>query len=229
MRLSSAKLSWLDTFRLVRDPQVHVHWGQSGEDAVLIRLFRNRRDGFYVDIGAHHPRKMSNTYLLHRHFGWSGINVDASTAAIAAFKAERPRDVNLLALVGAGDETVTFTEYRGNAARNTADPERIEMFKGKALKVKARTVMTPRPLASILDEHAGGRRIDLLTVDIEGFDLQALQTNDWDRYRPEVICVEDFDAVTGGPTAISDYLGSVEFTRVSHCFDTSIYRKTPKA
>lgn len=224
MRLARAKLPLLDRWRLLRDPHLRIHYGQSAEDAVLGRLFGQRRGGFYVDIGAHHPRKLSNTHVLHRYFGWTGINVDASERAIALFRAERPGDVNLVALVGAPGAAVTFTEYAGSdGPRSTADPARIARFAGAAVPVRATATMEPQPLAAIMEAHAGGRRIDLLTIDIEGFDLQALQSNDWDRFRPAVICVEDFDA-DGEGSAIAAWLEGLGYTRVSRCFETSIYR-----
>src|SRR5690554_6253894 len=69
-------------------------YSQEGEDILLEKLFEGKNDGFYVDVGAHHPRRFSNTYLLYRR-GWRGINIDAMPGSMAEFRRLRGRDINL--------------------------------------------------------------------------------------------------------------------------------------
>lgn len=76
-------------------------YAQEGEDLLLRRIFEHKHNGFYVDIGAHHPFRFSNTYLLYKR-GWRGINVDAMPGSIKLFAKFRPRDVNLECGVGLG-------------------------------------------------------------------------------------------------------------------------------
>ena len=61
-----------------------ISYSQEGEDMILRRLFETRRRGFYVDVGAHHPRRFSNTYYFYRQ-GWSGINIDAAPGSMKLF------------------------------------------------------------------------------------------------------------------------------------------------
>ncbi|MFM9973057.1 MAG: FkbM family methyltransferase, partial [Beijerinckiaceae bacterium] len=61
---------------------------------ILRRMFAGKTDGFYVDVGAHHPFRFSNTCALYQS-GWRGINIDADPALIAAFRRHRGRDINL--------------------------------------------------------------------------------------------------------------------------------------
>jgi hypothetical protein len=51
-------------------------YSQEGEDMILNRIFEFRNSGFYIDVGAHHPMRFSNTYFFYRK-GWRGINIDA--------------------------------------------------------------------------------------------------------------------------------------------------------
>ena len=60
--------------KLVRG--IQYSFSQEGEDLVLARIFEGKKNGFYVDIGAHHPTRFSNTHYFYRR-GWSGINIDA--------------------------------------------------------------------------------------------------------------------------------------------------------
>ena len=77
-----------------------------GEDIILSACVK-QKEGFYVDIGAHHPSRKSNTKIFYDR-GWSGINVEANPAAIPAFERDRPRDINLNCAVTNYDGEITF-------------------------------------------------------------------------------------------------------------------------
>lgn len=209
---------------LLRDRGFRAHWGQSGEDAVIERLFDRKRNGFYVDIGCHHPRELSNTYVLSRFYDWTGINVDASPEAIRLFQEARPKDININTLIGDGGEPLEFVLFK-DLARSTADKQTIADLKRRGFAIISSTTMTPRTLKSILDEHVKpNQQIDLLSVDIESLDLAALKTSDWRKYRPKVVCVEDHEFKhKDGETEIRRFMREVGYKIVSHCFDTSLY------
>ena len=76
------------------DPWFKKSWSQEGEDQILRRIFEGQRIGFYVDVGAHHPKRFSNSYLFYKR-GWHGINIDAMPGSMRVFDATRPRDINL--------------------------------------------------------------------------------------------------------------------------------------
>ena len=69
-------------------------YSQEGEDMILKRLFGGQKFGFYVDVGAHHPKRFSNTYYFYKK-GWRGINIDAMPGSMIAFDKLRPRDINI--------------------------------------------------------------------------------------------------------------------------------------
>ena len=69
-------------------------FSQEVEELVLARIFEGHKPVFYVDVGAHHPTRFSNTSFFYRR-GWSGINIDAMPGSMKAFKSLRSRDVNL--------------------------------------------------------------------------------------------------------------------------------------
>ena len=73
---------------------VNSHYSQEGEDILLNKIFSGKKEGFYIDIGAHHPKRFSNTYLFYQK-GWQGINVDCMPGSMKLFKKLRPRDINL--------------------------------------------------------------------------------------------------------------------------------------
>src|ERR1700676_3422099 len=77
-----------------------LSYSHEGEDMVLRRIFHTQTSGFYVDVGAHHPYRFSNTCYFYRR-GWRGINIDPNPDAIMAFRRDRPSDVNVC--VGVSD------------------------------------------------------------------------------------------------------------------------------
>lgn len=210
---------------LMTDEFAMAYWGQSGEDAVLHRFFGNKRDGFYVDVGCHHPGRFSNTRLFHKYLGWRGLNIDANKDSIEKFNRERPNDTSVHALVGEStDRPIAFTVFKGEA-RSTADAKRALRLKDEGIEILSTSSMTPIPLRTLLDTYVPkDTSIDLMTVDIEGFDVQALKTNDWTKYSPTIVCVEDFEFKRGN-SEIARYMIGVGYECVSHCYDTSIYKR----
>ena len=71
-----------------------IHYSQNGEDIMIHALCGRKRDGVYVDVGAHHPKRYSNTYQLYKR-GWRGINIDPNPETIGFFNHARPEDTNM--------------------------------------------------------------------------------------------------------------------------------------
>ena len=78
-------------------------YSQQGEDLVVNCLLQWNTTGFYIDIGAHHPFRYSNTHLFYLK-GWHGINIDPRPGIAADFSRYRPNDINLEVGVGANRE-----------------------------------------------------------------------------------------------------------------------------
>jgi FkbM family methyltransferase len=189
-------------------PRSHARtsFAQEGEDLILERIFEHRATGIYVDVGAHHPRRFSNTMLLSRR-GWTGINIDAAPGSMAAFRRERPRDLNLEMGVAATDEVRTFYVF-DEPALNTFDAARAQALAKPPYRIVARPQIRCAPLATILREHRIGA-IDLLTIDAEGYDFEILKTVDWDATRPHVVLTEQF------ARDLEAHLGSAPHTYLS--------------
>ena len=81
-------------------------YSQFGEDKILFEIIpKNLSKGFYVDVGCFHPKKYSNTYMLHKR-GWFGINIDMEEDKIKTFNLTRPNDFNYLGAISDKIETV---------------------------------------------------------------------------------------------------------------------------
>jgi FkbM family methyltransferase len=186
------------------DEYYRVSFAQEGEDLILLSLFEGQASGFYVDVGAHHPRKYSNTLALYSR-GWNGINIDAMPGSMQPFRETRSRDINLELAVSDERRVLTFYEFNEPAlngfdsdlARRRAGLVPAGQSPDAAFRIVAERQIPTVTLADVLAEHLPARReIDVLNVDVEGLDFAVLASNDWDRYRPTVILAEDPDVVS---------------------------------
>lgn len=166
-------------------------FAQEGEDLVLARHFGGQRDGFYVEVGSHHPFRFSNTYLFYRR-GWRGLCIDPLPGTARQFRRSRPRDIALE--IGVSREPSTLRYHMFNEpALNTFDSALAAERDGtKGYHVLEIREVETQPLRAILARHlpAGLGAIDLLSIDVEGLDLEVLKSNDWTRWRPRAVVVE---------------------------------------
>jgi FkbM family methyltransferase len=169
-------------------------WSQEGEDQILRRIFERSSLGFYVDVGAHHPKRFSNTYLFYKR-GWRGINIDAMPNSMDKFKKTRPRDINIEVGVGINScelEYYFFDEPAFNGFNKNLSHKRGEL--NNQQKINFSKFIKVEPLSKILDKYMPPMQaIDFMTIDVEGLDFCVLKSNDWIRYRPKFVLVEILD------------------------------------
>jgi len=175
---------------LTWDPSISYSYSQEGEDMVLKRIFDNQTNGFYIDVGAHHPKRFSNTYNFYLK-GWKGINIDAMPKSMDLFNKIRPRDINLELGVGQKEEELNYYIFNEPALNSfskklseTRDKAQDPYFIKNIIKVEVKR------LNQILDTHLIKNDIDFLNIDVEGLDLDVLKSNDWSKYRPKFVLVE---------------------------------------
>ncbi len=194
-----------------RNPYRQFSYSQDGEDRVLAKLLlNNEKKGFYVDVGAHHPKRFSNTYLFFEH-GWKGINIDPIPGIAALFDSERSGDINIECGIGTEPGEMEFYIF-DEPAFNTFNAAQKNSFEKRGYPKLVQTVKVPvRTLRDVLDKHLPpGQKIDFLSVDAESWDLYVLQSNDWSKYRPRVVVVEcagDIEKEMAG-SPIGDLLGA---------------------
>jgi FkbM family methyltransferase len=167
-------------------------------DLVLRRLFPVNQTGFYVDVGAGHPRFGNNTFPLYQR-GWRGINIEPSYGFHAALMEERSRDINLrVVLSDSSGEALTHDELDGS------DPSIYDVERPTNSRTSGgdlvRHEIPVTTLSSILTE-AGIDHIHVLKVDVKGFEEKVLNGNDWEKFRPDVVVVVAESAVRR-PTTI---------------------------
>jgi len=165
-------------------------YSQEGEDMILRRLFENQKQGFYVDVGAHHPKRFSNTYFFYKR-GWKGINIDAMPESMNIFNKLRPRDINIEIPVSNKKQILTYYAFN-EPALNGFSKELSEERDGQDnYFIEFTKEIETVPLKEILDVNLlENQQIDFLSIDVEGLDFMVLKSNNFQKYRPKVILIE---------------------------------------
>lgn len=186
-----------------------------GEDLVMDELLGFKDIGFYIDIGASHPRTGNNTRRFYGR-GWRGINVEPDGTTFAKLSRDRKRDVNLNIGVGRARAKKPFYSFdASNLSTFSAEAARRAMENGFTLK--GESVVEIRTLADILEEHHPSGDIDIMSLDTEGWELEVLEGNDWTRFKPEIICIETGSKHAGDDATregLDDYLGRRGYIKV---------------
>jgi FkbM family methyltransferase len=166
-------------------------YSQCGEDLIIKFIFYvlGNPNPSYVDIGAYHPKKFSNTFLFYDS-GSTGVCIEPDPYLLKIYAKKRLRDICLNVGVGVGESKAadffvfsvktlnTFSE--GEANKCIAYGQKLE----KVIQV---------PLAninSILQQYFSDKAPNFISLDIEGLDFEVIQSFDFSKYRPEVFCIE---------------------------------------
>ena len=160
---------------------------QEGENIILERIFAKKNKGFYIDIGAHHPVRFSNTLNLYQK-GWTGINIEPNQETIEIFKKMRSRDVNLNIAVSTKKYKCNYYKFK-EPALNTTDIKIFRMRERQGYKCTEKSIVQTKTLNQILLQNYN-KNIDLLKIDVEGKELDVLKSNNWEKFIPKVIICE---------------------------------------
>lgn len=187
-----------------RSTERHISYSANFEDVILRRLFKGKAIGFYVDVGAAHPFYENDTIALYSS-GWSGINVEPNPHFHALLTEQRSRDRNLCVVVGEQPGTATFYEVVGTGL-STCERANAETARSRGYAIVEHQTEV-RTLSDIFSEFRPPA-IDLLKIDVEGWEEQVLKGNDWVRDRPSVIVMEATlpETPQRRPSDVRDYL-----------------------
>jgi FkbM family methyltransferase len=185
---------------------------QSRQPEVIIRhFFRDRRGGFFLDVGAAHFQQGNTTYYLEQRLGWSGIAVDALEHWRPAYEKNRPKTKFL---------TYIVTDHTGakepffrieNQVGSTANKERADRIKKLMPSQDVQEIMVPTTTLDALLDREGVTRIDLLSMDIEQGEPAALAGFDIKRFAPQLVCIEHLPEVQA---AILEYFERHGYRRI---------------
>lgn len=169
-----------------------VSYAQNREDLILEGFFAGRRGkpGFYVDVGAGHPLIDSVTRRFYEA-GWHGINIDPINHIHKALQLHRKRDVNLNIGISNKAGSLHFREYAADGF-STFSKEVQQQYEKNPDEFTRKYMdyeVPTRTLAGVMAEYKV-TSVQFLKIDVEGYEYEVIEGNDWKRFRPEVICIE---------------------------------------
>ena len=189
--LSKAKKLWIN-----KNAVQHVfrnskpNFSQYAEDVVFERLLKPGPRGTYLDVGANHPINGSNTFSLYLR-GWTGLTIDPNPKFAALHRRFRPKDVFLAEGVSRIPSKLRYFAFEHDVF-STFDADRASRLVSEGHEVAETRDVACRPLSELIAAHLAGKQIDLLNIDCEGMDLDAILSINFEKSRPTVMIVEDF-------------------------------------
>ena len=176
----------------------HIYWAkfkknnfsQGNEEKIILDFFKNKKNGFYIDVGCHHPFRYSNTAMLYK-LGWNGINIDPDKANIQLFHKYRERDININSFISDSMQSLKYHELNDKALNGSLSSERIEDLKKLGYNVLNVSNVNTTSLNQILKKHIPKiNKIDFLDIDVEGHDFNVIKSINLEKVLIKLILVE---------------------------------------
>ena len=166
----------------------NISFSKSGDDIQLMKLINQTHPGAYVDVGCWDPIKASNTYYFYLR-NWKGICIDPNPELKNLYKQFRPKDIFINSGIGASNTYLDYYMFEESSMNSfSSDFILKHQLESKILKKISVPLYS---LKDILDQALEkGDRLDFFDIDVEGFDLEVLKTNDWNKFRPKIIVIE---------------------------------------
>ena len=174
--------------------QIHkdatASYAQEGEDIIVLRAFKHLKilKPTYLDIGAHHPTILSNTYLFYRE-GFRGVCVEPNPKLVTLFQKLRPRDTVLAVAVGTTHGKVMLNMI-SDASLSTTSTVQAKYFSGLSKHTIENKIIVPQVTITEILQQYFTLPPDFVSIDIEGMDFEVLKTFNLDTFRPPIFCIE---------------------------------------
>lgn len=208
----------------LRREDYQVTYAQCGEDSILHFLFGllNIPQPTYLDIGAHHPTHLSNTYLFYRD-GARGVCVEPDPQLCKNIKDERPHDICLNIGIAAGATgNLKFYVFDDPTMNTFSESVRQEQLRAGRL-LRGELQVEVQSINSVINQHFSACP-NLISLDTEGMDMAILETFDFTTYRPEVFCIETLTNVDDRKmTEIIAFMISKDYAVYADTFVNTIF------
>lgn len=211
--------------------QIHkdavISYAQEGEDIIIHRAFKHLKitKPTYLDIGAHHPTRLSNTYLFYTR-GFSGVCVEPNPQLAKLFRKKRRRDIMLEVAIGTSTGNVTLHIVSDTSLSTVSDTQAI-YFSGTSKHHITKNITVPQMTIMDVVHKYFTHPPSLISIDIEGLDFEVLKTINLNKYRPAVFCIETLTYDEHGGqrklNEINEYMERYHYFQFADTFINTIF------
>jgi FkbM family methyltransferase len=205
-----------------------VSFAQCGEDLIVdfVLSCLDIREPSYLDIGAHHPVNLSNTYYFYRK-GLRGVCIEPDPGLFRTLRRMRKRDLCLNVGIGAEHKESADFFLMSTPTLNTFSAEEAARLEdGGVHRVQEVVKLSLLPINEIIERHFSPSP-NFVSLDIEGLDLDVLKSLDFRRYRPQVFCVETLTYTDGKGEeklpAITEFMASHDYFTYADTYINTIF------
>ena len=157
------------------------------QDIVCILALDKTRDGYFLEIGVGNGVDISNTYLLEKSFGWSGLLIEPNRSSHGAIRKNRTAKLDIRAASNTASGSLEFVEDTGAGefSKLSTSPS-----KGSTSDNKVHYQVEVAKLSDMLDQAGAPDTIDFLSLDTEGNEIDILNSLDLGRYKFGFMAIE---------------------------------------
>lgn len=197
-----------------------VFFSQTGEDELILKWLPEQH-GLYMDIGAGQPVCGSNTYYFYKK-GWKGICVDPIRDNFRMLKLIRRRDTIIQVLVSSRKGKKNFYQFVPYEYSTTVPSIAEKLKDTKGVRFKHASPLETIPLSEFAPAM-NPLLPTLLSIDVEGADLEVLKSNNWRKTLPRVICIEELEYLVENKSLIRSFLEDFNYILVGRTLLSSIF------
>lgn len=170
---------------------------QFGQDAIVADLFRGACGGRFLDIGANHPEYLSNTYYFETELGWKGVAVEPLPEKGPMWRQSRPNTHFVNAFAGQEVGCVEFISVSASSGWEDMMSSALATATAEQVSRPHARISVPGMTVDSILEQAGIDLVDFVSIDVEGAEMDVLQSFDLGRFRPKVVVVENTKRIVG--------------------------------
>jgi len=182
-----------------------------------------------LDIGAHHPHFLSNTYLFYRQ-GCRGVNIEPDPLLYRKIKRARGRDTSLNVGMARERGSLKLHVFSSRTLNTFSEDEAKKYIEQGHERIETQQidVLTFEDVMNLYFDQAP----DFVSLDVEGMDIEILQSIDFVRYQPTVFCIETITYSRGGEgeklTEIDDLMANHGYLKYADTYINTIYVKSDR-
>jgi FkbM family methyltransferase len=220
-----------ENLELLSQAEGQVSYSQCGEDLIVSYIFQqlNKSNFTYLDIGAHHPKILSNTYSFYKS-GIRGVCVEPDPYLYKIFKEERPEDICLNIGVGVSNKKEADFYIMSEKGINTFSKDEAEKIESQGKYFIEKIIKIPLININEVIEKYFDNGPDFISLDVEGLDFEILKTFNFEKYKPDVFCIETIEYDNKGKgkkrTKIIEYMKQKGYSVYADTYINTIFVKS---